>query len=272
MDPAATLASTLRGNESAFDRDARQLVVFDWAARRIHVTTDGVTVRVLGSIHELLEELTVPCKLVAESTFESWDPQRRRRAIDALRSAGHELYVFRPKRTAKLRAELGIKKSDSADALVIHHLATRTRTHFYPAPDPSPDAVLRRQLANSAYLQVRANHEKPALAAKAADVLGPYSALDEPARAALGNGSAYSETLLAVLWFVALRVRSRDEFERLVGLHGSGYPSLLRSEIHTHVWRHARKRGVSWRTFRRELRRAFRVVRGHIEQSGIAAH
>jgi hypothetical protein len=59
------------------------------------------------------------------------------------------------------------------------------------------------------------------------------------------------------VFFAAKRVRSRDEFERLLGLHGSAYPSLLRSEVHHHSFRFARKRGVTWNVYRRELRRTF---------------
>jgi hypothetical protein len=43
-------------------------------------------------------------------------------------------------------------------------------------------------------------------------------------------------------YYAASKNLTRAPMERLFGLHGSGYPSLRRSEIHTHSARHALKR------------------------------
>ena len=69
----------------------------------------------------------------------------------------------------------------------------------------------------------------PSTFEQAIAILGPYKELPEERRPALGNGKEYSSSLLAAAMFAAQNATSRDEFERLLGLHGSGYPSLLRS-------------------------------------------
>lgn len=129
--------------------------------------------------------------------------------------------------------------------------------HVYPLPDVDPDWVERRESANREYQRIRLSNEKDLLVAAALEVLGPYKELDESARSVPRNGTTYSPSLTAAVFFAAQRVRSRDEFEHLLGLHGSAYPSLLRSEVHHHSFRFARKRGVTWKVYRRELRRAF---------------
>lgn len=221
------------------------------------MTFDGVEVVRLRSFDELSGLLLVPHKIVAESTFESWDPLRRKAIVDALRAAGHEIYVFRPIHTARVRGSSATAKSDANDARTIHAIASASRLHVYPLPDVDPEWVERREGANREYQRIRLSGEKDLLVAEAVAVLGPYRLLDDDARAVLGNGSTYSPSLLAAVFFAAQRARSRDEFERLLGLHGSAYPSLLRSEVHHHSFRFARRRGVTWKLYRRELRRAF---------------
>src|SRR5690606_19738215 len=91
----------------------------------------------------------------------------------------------------------------------------------------------------------------------ARQVLGPYRELSDDAKLVFGNGTSYgSESLLAAIVFAAEHTSTRAEFERLLGPRRSAHPSLLRSDIHAHSFRHARKRGVTWQTFRREVRRA----------------
>lgn len=239
------------------DLDPRPLVALDWSFKEIHVTFDGVDVVRLRSFDDLLERLRVPHKIVAESTFESWDPLRRRAMVAALRDAGHEIYVFRPIHTARARGSASTAKSDANDARTIHGIASASRLHVYPLPDVDPGWVERRESVNREYQRIRLSGEKDSLVVEAVSVLGPYRLLTDDARRVLGNGTAYSPSLLAAVFFAAQHARSRDEFERLLGLHGSAYPSLLRSEVHHHSFRFARRRGVTWNVYRRELRRVF---------------
>lgn len=271
--------------------DHRPVVALDWSFHGIHVTFDGEQVEQLASVDALLADarLRDPHRIAAESTFESWDPQRRLHLIERLRAAGHELFVYRPLHTARARRALGSEKSDAEDARTIWKLAHHPRFRLYPAVSPDQHWASTAGAAQQEYTRIRLTGGKSALADTAAAVLGPLRERSEESQLVLGGSvrkDGYSETLLAVLWFVASKGFSRSEMERLVGLHGSGYPSLLRSEVHTHCARHAlkklaaragvhRRRSVDdlgpsplqdtstedsqgdWRIFRRELRRAY---------------
>jgi len=265
--------------------DTRPVLALDWSFHGIHATFDGATVEQFTSVDSLLDDprLATPHRIAAEATFESWDPNRRRAMIDRLRRNGHELFVYRPLATARARHHLGIEKSDAADARIIWMYATHPRFHLYTPTEVSKSWAERFAAVQQEYTLVRLTGQKPELAAKAAEILGPYATRSEHSRLVLGSKTGYSETILAVLWFVAARGFTRAEMEKLLGLHGAGYPSLLRSEIHTHSARHARKRlldlpGVvsrrsvedlntpgpkdvasskDWSIYRREIRRAY---------------
>jgi hypothetical protein len=248
--------------------DTRPLVALDWSAHAVHVTFDGRNVTKLTGVEDLLPLLDRPHRVVAESTFESWNPTRRAQAITAIREAGHEIYVFRSAVTAKTRAELGWEKSDSVDARVIHRIASEGRIHLYPIPDPDPEWVSRREDLAREYLQIRLGGGKDDLAAAAKEILGRYRDLDPEAQEVLGNTKrgTYSNSILAVTYFAAQHTTTRAEFERLLGLHGSAYPSIFRSDVLHHSYRHARKRGVSWNAYRRQLRRTYRTLRAALTQ------
>lgn len=246
---------------SAFELDDRPLVAFDWSTTGIHVTFSGRKVTPYGSIRDLVASLTTPHKLLAECTYESWEPARRASILAELRAAGHELYVFRPLNTSRHRLELGWEKSDEVDARVIYRIGSKNLRHAYPAPSPDPVWADKAAAHNADYQQLRLQKRKPELTQAAMAVLGPYRELPEDAQAALGNGKVYSATLLAVLWFCAGTCRGRDEFERLIGFQGSGYPCLLRSEVMQHWYRHAINRGVDKQVLRREVRHAYQALR-----------
>jgi hypothetical protein len=244
--------------------DTRPLVAVDWSVHRIHYTFDGVSVATAVDLGELLTQLTVAHRIVVESTFESWDPARRTGFIRDARAAGHELYAYRPIHTARRRPE-GMKKTDANDALVIHMIASSSNLHLYKLPELDEDWSAFRVAANREYALLRLAGGKDELTTAAKAILGPYGTLDADARTVLGNGKTYSPSLTAAVYFAATKAPTRAEFERLLGLHGSAHPSLLRSEIHHHSFRHARKRGVTWQQFRRELRRAYRRIRTHLD-------
>lgn len=247
--------------------DPRPLVAFDWSLHGVHVTHDGEQVTFYPSVTAFLDALSAPHQICAEATFESWDPQARRDLVGELRSRGHELYVYRPLHTARARGK-AIKKSNENDARVIYAIASAGTMHLYPLPDPDPVWAAFRERCNRDYDMIRRGGGKGELAAAAMRILGRYQDLSPEQRSVLGNDRVYSPTFLAATYFVALRTRSRPVFERLLGLHGSGYPTLLRSEIHTHCFRHAMDRGVDWTTYRRVLRQTLALYRA----AGVGAY
>lgn len=243
------------------DLTALPIVAVDWAIHGIHVTFDGVEVERFSSVRELLDSLQTEHRIVAESTIESWDPERRLELARRVEADGHVLLLFRPLQTARLRVQLGLTKTHDADARVIHRIAIEGRVHLYPILARDVEWIDFRAKVNRDYQRLRLSGEKSDLADEAKRVLGPYRHLPPDEQAVLGNGQKYRETALAATYFAALNARSRAEFERLLGLHGSGYPTLLRSEVHHHGLRHARKRDVSPSEFRRILRRVFAQIK-----------
>ena len=228
--------------------DPRPVVAFDWSTKGLHVTFDGEHIERCASILALLDDarLETPHRLAAEATFESWDPINRYRIVGQLRDAGHELFVYRPLHTARARKAGNIKKSDADDVLVIWRYANHPDFHLYAPCAPRPEWVDVHAALNGEYAMIRLTHGKPALAERAAEILGPFSGRSEDSRLVLGSKD-YSESLLAALMFVASKGLTRAEMERMIGLHGSGYPSILRSDVHVHSFRHARKRLVKAR-------------------------
>jgi hypothetical protein len=248
----------------AFNADTRPLVALDWSFNAVHTTTDGVNVARHDNVDTFLATLSQPHKILAESSFESWDPQRRLDVISRLRAAGHELYAIRPKYTARTRASIAdMAKTDENDTRVIYLLATNGRHHLYRVPDLDETWIRFRTEANRQWNLARLIGRKDQLAADAAAILGPFREQSAERQLALGSTN-YSKTVMAVLYFCAQQCTSRDQFERLIGLHGSGYPCLLRSEIHNHSMKHARKRGMTMSAYRRELRSAWRQLHTHL--------
>jgi hypothetical protein len=154
-----------------------------------------------------------------------------------------------------------MEKTDANDARVIYAIASTTDLYLYPLLDPDPVFAQERVRVNNEYAKIRLAGEKPLLAQQGQALLGDFSSLSPDAQQVFGNGKAYLPTLSAVAFFAAQHASSRSHFERLLGLSGSAHPSLLRSEVHHHSFRHARKRGVTWQTYRRELRRFYALAK-----------
>jgi len=245
---------------NARSKDQRPVVAMDWSLHGVHVTFDGEVVTFYPSVKEFVESLETPHQICAEATFESWDAAGRAAIVIWIRSRGHELYVYRPIHTARARGDM--PKSDANDARVIYSIAGANKLHLYPIPDVDSEWATFRQECNREYQKLRLSGTgKDALVKSAEAILGPYKELDDETRSVLGNGTKYSPALLAATYFAAAHSRSRDVYERLLGLHGSAHPSLLRSEVHTHSFRWARRRGVQWNTYRRVVRRTLSAYR-----------
>lgn len=228
------------------------------------MTWDGENVEQMTSVQDLLDRLArVPHRIVAEATVESWDPDRKLAFAVRARAEGHEILVFRPIHTARFRERQTppLRKGNVNDAKAIYRIAAEGRLHLYPLPAPDPEWAKRRQDVNEEFIRLRSAGEMGELVDRAQEVLGPYGDLSPAAKAAFGNGREYGEALVAAVYFAAIHAGSRSEFERFLGLHGSGYPSVLRSNVHHHGFRHRRNQGVSWTHFRRELRHAYSAVR-----------
>lgn len=242
-----------------FKEDPRPLLVFDWSAQVLDVTTDGEVVTQMKNIETLADSLNEPHKIVCESSFEPYVLGRRQGMAKLLRERGHELYTFNQRQTARRRRELELDKSNDNDARVIFDIAANTNMHMHPLlPDPDEEWIERRSKLNREYLHIKFNGQKPELLIKPAKaILGRFSKRTEEEQEMWGNGKPdkYSDSVLAAVYFTTARTRSRDEFERLLGLYQAGYPTLLRSDIHKHGYGSGgRKRGLPVSKFRHGVR------------------
>lgn len=240
-----------------FRIDLRPALAFDWSANNLDCTFDGETVFSVKTVEQLADMLAMPHKIVCEASFESFVPGRRQAMAQLLRDAGHELFVFRPTATARYRKKNKIEKSNTNDSQVIYKIATETRTHVYPLLATDPCWSDRRTKLNRLYFEIKMSKQKPDLLIKPAKkILGWFSKLSPEDQLMFGNGKAdaYSETLLAAVYFATMHTTNRSDFERVLGLWQSAHPSLLRSEIHHHAYGSAQKRNVSIADFRRSVR------------------
>lgn len=243
-----------------FKEDTRPIVAFDWSSAALDVTFDGVLVTQVKRVEDLAAMLTVPHKIVTESSFEPYVLGRRQAMAKLLRDAGHEIYTFNQRQTARYRTVNGIEKSNEADARVIYALAATTDLHLHPLQaEPDADWVERREALNREYLIIKFNGEKkPLLIKPAMEILGKFKDLPAQRQAWWGNGKPdkYSDSTLAAVYFATSRTTNREDFERILGLYQAGYPSLLRSDIHNHGYRSGgRKRGLTITEFRHGVRK-----------------
>lgn len=253
----AVSAGTIHPGFRVFRHDQRPLVAFDWSAGALDCTYDGETVFQVKKIEELAAMLKQPYKLVCEASFESFVPGRRHAMAQMLRDAGHEIYVFRSTATERHRRAADIEKSNENDARTIYRIAAETDTHIYPLLDSDPDWTARREALNSEYFIIKMSKQKnDQLIDPAKAILGKFKDLSPVDKVRFGNAKndGYSDTMLSAVYFATLHTTNRYDFERLLGLWQSACPSLLRSEIHHHSWRHIRKGKPDMTAFRRTVR------------------
>lgn len=250
-----------------FREDSRPLIALDWAQRAVHYTLDGVEVFEAPDLLSALEGQP-PSKVALENTFESYDLRIRRAMTLEARALGHEVYGIRPKNTASYRRSLGVEKtSDEDDARYIFAMAMETSKHFsvFRLPLSDEETEHREGLA-SAYVKMRYRGEKPALVKRAKELVTPWKELPEEEQKIAGS-AGYAPSLLAPVLYATEATSSRSEFEALLGLHGSGHPTIFRSEIYHHWMRHQRKKGATLS----ECRRFIRKLRGEMIQALRAA-
>ena len=286
-----TAPAPLPTSRSAFDNDSRAFVATDWASGRSDFTFDGTTTDHVKSFEELLTILgNVPHKILLESSFESFVPGRRFLMLALARSFGHEVYVFRPTATARYRQTHSLTSDDrivvrtgigtpedtgplpkdpdgcgALDSRVIYNIGIMERTHVYPMMYADPDWYAVHSARTDTYFLLKMTKQKPAQLIKPAKaLLGWFSKLSDADKLAFGNGAAnsYNESLLAAVYYTTATAWGRKEFERQLGLHGSGYPALLRSEIYHHGFGTVSKRMTiaEYRPNIRRLRAIFRAA------------
>lgn len=219
-----------------------KLVAVDWDGKAVWVSEDGDQAHVynLRDQFKLLDRLTDPTLVVLESTFESYDPDRRKRTIDEYAAAGHDLRTISPRRTSWWRIARGIEKSNEADAAAIFGIASTTRAHLkVPSPSiPKDDdwAQLRAE-AEHEIMVLRRSGRKDDFAKRLVKQLPRFKNLPDVRQAALGGASGYSLVLVAATGVAAAFTDTVKDFERLAGLYDNGKNSQFRSDFYHWGWK-----------------------------------
>lgn len=247
------------------------LVVADWAeSRGVYATRDGRIVKRFDDLDQLLDRLVRiggTWEVVLEPAFESFRPDRRDAFILRCRDLGYDLRVISDRQTKRARLSLGLDKSDENDTLALWHLVAVLGKHTSPArraceiPDDWRD---RTAAVNRRAVVMRFTRTRHEALSEVERILGPARGLPDDLRLVLADvrGRSYLAYVSAI-FLAACEARTRDEFDRLLGLYQNGYPCILRSEIWSTLtlWGVVRKRGVSMSVFRRTLRKTYHLLR-----------
>ena len=199
---------------------------------------DGLPGHFKGSMMEFLAAVVLPlapCVLALESTFLLYDPKQHNEFIRVARKAGVELHCYSPRLTANYNATRRVEKSDAADATAIYRLELST-TEWAPARlvEEREPTLAQRQVAmrRSGYANADAEQMRAALATRPVPEDLALAICETGGRKFSGT-FALSIALLAE--DVAARGGGRSEFDRLAGLHGNGFPGLVRSNFYKHT-------------------------------------
>lgn len=238
-----------------------ETVAFDWSLNRgveVAVDDSGETLR-FASTTELLDYLDEPCRLVCECTVHSYNPMARRQFLDRCKAEGHDLRMFNPRLTAWRRKALGLErqKSDELDARMIYQIATASDIHLM---EPQPKRSVKREVLRRARIIHRVDSDTKR------DGAGLARLLDTPDY--LSNAPLCSAAI------AALRCETRREWESVMGLHGSGYPSIFRSDVFHFGWwggmGHNKGAGacnkVPFSQYRKALRAVYHRVRAMVAE------
>lgn len=260
---------------------------FDWSIRRGVKAGKNGSVTYYRDLDELLDATPVSTRLVGEATFSSFDIDQRRRVIERCEREGRELLTTPNRLTGRHRRAMGYTdadKSDELDISVLQHI-DESGVHLKRPSLADESFVMRREAANAEMMNLRRTGEmrprpraggyvrasaKDAYAESLIPLLPPYQELVGSFQKALGDGKQYSLVVLAAAGIAAKYARNREEFERLCGLYGHGYPSQIRADLHHYAWAggnrrprldgtkadgiRKRKDGLKWREYRRALR------------------
>lgn len=240
------------------------VISIEWADDFIRVRwADGAGVHVAGSLVALAERLAPGSVLLCEPSFYSCNSEERRFLASELALAGQQLVPVarRPREILETlagpvaaRSRVGWLRAISlAGSAALDHRVLGA--HEHSAVHGALDVAHAVALGGVAL---------PALAA-AREGLGPYDALDEHTRLALGDGQDYHPALLAAIALGAAAAPSRDDFERLLGLSNTpGWGSIRTAVRSWYATRNtgpdggfARESVLTWSAYRRALREAY---------------
>lgn len=208
------------------------LAAFDWGGRKgkTVATYDGETVVVVQDLKEVIDTLAgiddpetgtlLPATMVGETTFESYFPDRRNDILDYAAERNVRILTSHTRNTPRWRERfLGEEKSEDSDARALWAAYVDNPDRFAvakPGREYSGDWLAKeRRTGYPSYEAVRQVTKgfQPNLLTE--------------------NGK--NKTALMTLAGAAGASASREEYERKLGLYGSGRGSIYRSNLYRHA-------------------------------------
>lgn len=252
------------------------LVCFDWSMNRgVVVVFSDDSWEQYPDLISLLDDLPRPCRLIGESTFESFDLQRRAETIARYENEPDvELLTIPARGNMRRRDKAGFDKKTSQSVEIDVEDAKAMRQaviagmHLKKPALPDPLWVKKRENACDDIMRLRRGRDarkkkkgrgflfdshKDKYAKDLVSKLPAFGLQPDVRRVALGP-AAYNLTIVAAVGKCAEHAVSRREFDRLAGLYGHAYPSQFRSDLMYHGWTEKKKEAISLSEYRRELR------------------
>lgn len=262
------------------------LVCFDWSLNRgVVAVFDNGEVAEYPNMMKLLDDpdLPRPCRMVGESTFDSFNLDMRRQVIERCHIEGIELLTV-PARGNKRRREaagFSVKESqslkiDEEDAKAIRYAALHG-AHLKRPALPDKDWIAKREAANNRLMELRRGSEwqkkprsrgysrtshKDVYAQNLIAKLPPFVLQPDVRKISLGPAE-YNKIIVAAVGVASEFADNRDECERLMGIYAHGYPSQFRSDLMYWGWGKQKKKqdNITLSDYRRELRWLYHQVR-----------
>jgi len=192
---------------------------------------------------EFTQELEPGDLVATESTMHAYRPTDRKDVIEAAEFSGAQLWGMRSIFTSRARKELGLDKSDEADAKsILHYFNTRRNLFYRLQPTPARLGTINepgtpRFEVNRRLVMMRRDG---------------YRGYD-----------GHIEATVAVVAAVAHEFKlSSRAFDRLLGFHAAGYPNIARSNRNKHgAGKDEALRPAKMRDIRRAARKWYSCLR-----------
>jgi len=233
------------------------LLALDWSRKKVDVyDARTCTVETFKTIEEFAQKHP-GCSVFLETTAESYELDRRKEVLAALKAANIDTYSYNPRDTMRFRLDNHIEKSDPADAKVIYRVATETKKtlkRFGPLREPLIEEGSRDPLGERIFKFVII--DRPYEGKKTLEYANKYLGKSLTKRQLksgkvpavvvpsefhdfiYGSDGKYRKSIGRML-YVAEEVRNaargKREFRRLLGNYSNGYGSIMRSEYY-HWW------------------------------------
>ena len=246
------------------------------------------------SLLGMISELREPHRIVLVATFESFNLTARREFIARCAVVGHKIVTVPAREMTRWRFRTGSGPkpsnqgllTDIEDAVAIRAQA-KYGGHLKVPGEGDPWLMTARRDANHKLMLLRSTGamakrprspgyklipHKDAYAQDVIDMLPPFSEQPDVRQTALGKDGQYHPVIAAAVGVAAEFAATRDQFDRLAGLHVHAPGSQIRSDLMFWVWAGGNKRqhlnpetrkrdDMTLSEYRRELRWLFRQIR-----------